>query len=185
MRLMVPGRRRWLTPPVPKVLLWGLWATGHLQNFRFKGAVLQGSVPGRPATALGFLKQLLCDSVSETSMQDDQTLAKIMDEAIQTRKNLDKLVAKLKKDKGNQATLCCINAYPSRGPKKLSATSQQPRDITSMEECISKLGSLYDDLAGIQAEVKVNGVDDKFLCRNIGMLVLNWGYVFLDSAYQG
>ena len=115
MRLMVPGRRRWLTPPVPKVLLWGLWATGHLQNFRFKGAVLQGSVPGRPATALGFLKQLLCDSVSETSMQDDQTLAKIMDEAIQTRKNLDKLVAKLKKDKGNQATLCCINAYPSRG----------------------------------------------------------------------
>ncbi|CAE7576245.1 unnamed protein product [Symbiodinium sp. CCMP2592] len=69
--------------------------------------------------------------------KEDQGLAKIMDDAFQTRKNLDKLVAKLKKDKGNAG------------------------DIASMEECISKLGSLYDDLAGIQAEVKVNGMDDK------------------------
>ena len=34
-----------------------------------------------------------------------------------------------------------------------------------MEDCIQKLGSLYDDLAGIQAEVKVNGMSPVFLYR--------------------
>ena len=34
-----------------------------------------------------------------------------------------------------------------------------------MEDYMGKLGTLYDELAGIQAEVKVNGMDETFLCR--------------------
>ncbi|CAE7509436.1 unnamed protein product, partial [Symbiodinium necroappetens] len=72
--------------------------------------------------------------LSRENSQEADTIAKLMDEALGTRKNLDKLVLKMKKDSG------------------------QLRDIVSMEECIEKLGTLYDDLAGLQAEVKVNGM---------------------------
>ena len=34
-----------------------------------------------------------------------------------------------------------------------------------MEGCVEKLGTLYDDLAGIQAEVKVNGMSSGLLFR--------------------
>ncbi|CAE7247908.1 unnamed protein product [Symbiodinium sp. KB8] len=64
-------------------------------------------------------------------------VAKIMDEAIQTRKSLDELVSKLRKEKGTST------------------------DISSMEDCMQKLGGLDDELAGIQAEVKVNGMNDQ------------------------
>ena len=46
-----------------------------------------------------------------------------------------------------------------------SSPRPQRRDISSMEDCMQKLGGLDDELAGIQAEVKVNGMNDQFLCR--------------------
>ena len=40
-------------------------------------------------------------------LQGEQAVSKIMDDALQTRKNLDKLVIKLKKEKGNPKNLSC------------------------------------------------------------------------------
>ncbi|CAE7423497.1 unnamed protein product, partial [Symbiodinium necroappetens] len=75
--------------------------------------------------------------LQKESDKGELVVSKIMDEAIQTRRSLDKLVAKLKKENGHK------------------------KDISSMEDCQSKLSELYDDLAGIQAEVKVNGMNEK------------------------
>ncbi|CAE7518865.1 unnamed protein product [Symbiodinium necroappetens] len=72
--------------------------------------------------------------VRQDQGQGAAAVAKLMDEALTTRSKLDKLIAKMKKDNANGS------------------------DITSMEGCVEKLGTLYDDLAGIQAEVKVNGM---------------------------
>ena len=36
-----------------------------------------------------------------------------------------------------------------------------------MEEVVLQLNKLYDELAGYQAEAKVNGVDANFLCFKV------------------
>ena len=88
-----------------------------------------------------------------------------MEESLGTRKNLDKLVAKMKREKGSasnpRTAFIQIKIHETASP--IPSSVQQLKDISGMEDCIAKLGSLYDELAGLQAEVKVNGMSPTFL----------------------
>ena len=46
-----------------------------------------------------------------------------------------------------------------------------------MEDCVAKLGSLYGGLAGIQAEVKVNGMSPGLLYRIKDICVAHPGWL--------
>ncbi|CAE7222361.1 unnamed protein product [Symbiodinium sp. CCMP2592] len=99
-----------------------------------------------------------------------------MDEALGTRKNLDKLVLKTKKDKGDASNprTAFVQTKIQETTSSIPSSVQQLRDISGMEDCIAKLGSLYDDLAGLQAEVPAKDIvaravasrkDGDFLCN--------------------